>query len=329
MKIEGLNRRAFCRGLIAAPFVLRRAEAQIMISPSQGLPPAAAAWNFNRLVFSDEFTSLSTIDVNNTKTAGFKWYTNNQFPNSSFSQFQTSPATPAADIGISGSVLTITDDVSHISEGLNTCYWNGSAILGTTFSGGFYAEVRMSFDPTLGAGGVAWNAWPIYWFWPMSELDGSVGTASFTEIDGFEAYPDVPGNATISPIMTTHDWIRNAGAGNHNNQNTNNHIDTYINLLSGFHFYDMHTYGTLWVPSTRNAGQGLFQRYLDNVFINQTHIAATSEVDYTSTGPASPGAAQSNPNGTFFSSEAWSQCLVIGAGHNWPTSFDFVRIWQP
>lgn len=41
-----------------------------------------AMWNMSTLAFQDDFTSLSTIDLTNSKAPGFKWYINNAFPNS-------------------------------------------------------------------------------------------------------------------------------------------------------------------------------------------------------------------------------------------------------
>jgi hypothetical protein len=42
-----------------------------------------ALWNTRSRVFFDDFNNLSTVDVNNTKTAGFNWYVGGDFPNSS------------------------------------------------------------------------------------------------------------------------------------------------------------------------------------------------------------------------------------------------------
>ena len=43
-----------------------------------------AAWDIKNLSFFDDFNDLNSIDLTNTKTAGYKWYVNNSWPNSTF-----------------------------------------------------------------------------------------------------------------------------------------------------------------------------------------------------------------------------------------------------
>lgn len=311
--------------VITAPLLSRRSFGQTLQAP-----PQAAAWGYNRLAFFDDFTSLSTVDLTNSRSGAFNWFINNSFPsaivkNSPWKNIATAPPTPVSAISQAGSILTLLDDVSHIGEGLNTCVWTGSSAIGTTFANGFYVECRMSFDPSL-AVSPSWNSWPIYWLAPVELLNGAISAQDFVEIDGFEAYPDKVG--VIKPSMTIHDWLLNSGSGSHNNANTNNDIDTFVSGIPGFQWTDMHALGTLWVPMNLNNGVGLFRRYVDGAFVNKTHFGPSSEIQYTLGGAATPGVRPNNPAGTFSSIENWNYCLMLGAGHNWPASFDYVAVWQ-
>src|ERR1700720_4049275 len=67
-------------------------------APAPGaFDPANPAASGYALVFDDEFNSASTIDVNNTKAPGFKWYPGNFFGG----------ATPASYIQVSGGELQL------------------------------------------------------------------------------------------------------------------------------------------------------------------------------------------------------------------------------
>ena len=334
MSIIKPSRRLLCRSLIAAPFVLRKASAQIMIEPqiTPNVPAQAQAVGYTKLAFSDEFTSLSTIDINNTKAGGFKWYVNNAFPatytGGTGNAWHAALPTPPSAIAQNGSYVTLLDDFSHNPIGLCSVVATGSGVgqvSGTSFSNGFYAEVRMSFDPTLSGGGLAWHGWPIYWFISRPFLDGTItnGGSAYMEIDGFEGFPT--NGPSIDPIMTLHDY--QFAGGNHNSNN--NKINSFIFGIPGFKWTDLHTLGTLYVTMANNGGTGYIKRYLDDVYINKSQINGVgSEVDFNVSLPCVPGASPSNPNGTFTAGDSWDYPIMLGTGHNWPTTFDFVRIWQ-
>ena len=57
--------------------------------------------------FFDDFDSLSTIDVNNTHKPGFNWYTDSQWPNSSFLDQRPPHKYLPADYSISNSIIAL------------------------------------------------------------------------------------------------------------------------------------------------------------------------------------------------------------------------------
>lgn len=285
------------------------------------VPSVASARSFTTLAFYDNFSSTSTIDLGDTLASGFKWYIHNTFPanaGGANSGWATEPSTPSNLFWIGSGYLTLSNAVpaQHpVGVGLMTCGTKGSApgYVGNAFSGGFYAEVMMSFDPAKALAGLA--AWPVWWTVTTEELTGAV--THFPELDGYEALPS--GTGTFNSNVTIHDWIITNGVTSQSIQNTNGLIDA---ALAGYDFTKMHRFGRLWVPASKNSGTGLLQTWVDGV-----HITA-NDVTYQSGAPATPGASPSNPNGTFFITESDHFCFILGAGTNWPTNFGSVQIWQ-
>ena len=263
-------------------------------------PPQAAAWGMNTLTFADEFTSISTIDTTNSKASGFKWYSSNFFGN---------PPVSSSAYSISGSILTFNNTANL---GLCTLCNNG---IGQTFSaagGGFYIEFLMKINSSYaGASGV--SGWPAVWSMSAGHLLGSI-SSNFPELDFIEMYPSSTVGA-VWPLMAFHDWTTSSA----NNYNTND----FPTMPGGYDANAWHTYGTLYVPMARNGGTGIVERYVDNALLS------TSVINFTASGPASPGATPSNPNGTFSCIDGDSQPVLLGNGTNWlGTELDFVHVWQ-
>lgn len=288
-------------------------------------PYPAQAWGYSNLTFYENWASTGTIDLSNTMASGFNWYINNAFPNAvvgstNFGNILTAAATQSGDLSVSSNQMAISTDRSNIAESLNTCVWNGSALIGTTFTGGFYIDVPMKFDPTAGQTG--FNAWPIFWFAPKEFLNGSITNTNFAEIDGFEGIPTSSGGGTTACAtdcddrMSDHDW---------NSNGTDNLYNPTISsaLLSSFGTWTynaVHHIGLLWVPTTRNSGTGIISRYVDGVQV--------SSLTYSSSTGTNPALSPSNPNGALFEMESENFCLLLGTGHDQTTTFGPIQVWQ-
>lgn len=291
----------------------------VSASATVSVPTPAAQAGLTTLTFHDN--SFSSIDRNNTLTPGFKWYANNAFPNAFtngtlYAPINTAPPTPSADIVVSNGVLTLTDDVSHVAEGLNTCVWTGSALIGTTFTGPLYIEVGMAYDPTLSTpGAITWSAWPIYWFTSAPFLAGTNNTSlPFAELDGFECDPNPTTSGQCLYNMAVHQWNTST---RFLNQNNNASVQSSITGT----LTNQNRYGTLYVPASANNGLGLIRRYYNSVLIPGSTTTFAAGV------PSPTGATPSNPNGNFTSLDRDPMCLMIGAGHNWPASFANIQLW--
>jgi hypothetical protein len=284
--------------------------------PPPPAPSQAAAFGLTRCAFFDDFTTPSSVDANNTGAPGYNWYAKNTWPNApglAGAQWRAYPPTPAANLSVANSVLTIASDwVGGFSMGLSTAAsaQNGAGYIGTAFNGAMYLEATFAFDPALAAGQGQWPAW---WAIPLEFIAGTVGLGNpFIELDCFEA---LPGSGSINPIMSLHEWTTQAGSFT-NTQATNNSVN-----LSGADLTQFHKYGTLYIPAASNGGTGLIRRYFDNAHLS-------NDVTFSPTGPATPGASPTNPNGTFSIVDSQHLTLILGAGQNWPIHVDSVAVWQ-
>lgn len=286
----------------------------ISVASAPVAPAPAAGVGFTTSKFYD--ASFTSIDRTNSLLPGFNWYVNNQFPNAfangtAWAPITTSIPTPSADLIVTGNILEISDSANNFTQGINTCYWNGSAVAGTTFSGGFYVEVSMAYDVSLSPAGQSGAAWPIYWFTPEEFLNGSITNTNFAELDGYEAGPTAtPG--VIQTNMAFHYWNTSNGL---NTVNSNYTVSIAGNLLN------QHAYGTLYATAASNGGLGLIKRYFDGTLIK------SATVNFSASAVPNPSATPNNASGTFSQIDSEHHCLMLGAGHSWPNYIAKVQVW--
>lgn len=263
---------------------------------SQGIlvPAPAATAGFNTLTFSDEFTSLSTIDMALAKTAGFKWYLSNAWPNAKtpsagWTGIDTATDTDPASLSISNSVLTKSTGIANVNQGLHTAVANGSTWRGTAFQGGALIEQRVKFDPALSATG----SWPIAWMTDLRFLTGAI--SRHTELDLFEYR-----GATT---MSIHDWDMSTNPATDNGNSGNWAVSP------GFADANFHTLWTLWLTEAQNGGTGTIQRYMDGVLLSANTVTWTGTGQYSTL-------------------DAGTHMLILDTGAGQPTSWDYIRVWQ-
>lgn len=269
---------------------------------------------FPSLAFSDNFASASTVDANNTLAPGFNWYLNNFFPVPngnilSFFNLLTTP-TPSTNAVVSGNTLTLSNTSGAPSYGtlISTCGWNGSQIVGHSFANGFYVDVAISFDPTLGGSSTS-IFWPAIWMVPTQLLNNTIGSSHWVEPDLFEAFPNASGDSVLSgkanAIMTMHD---EAGSS----VNNQSEIDFAFELPAGFSFTTSHHFQMMWKPASRFGGVGFWANYLDGV---QKRVQY-----YSSSTVPNPALSPTNSSGALSVGDSHSYCLFIDPGTYGPPS---------
>lgn len=256
-----------------------------------GAPPQAAAAGYKKLVFSDEFDSISTIDVNATGAPGYKWYVDRPFG---------TPQVQPSEYRVAHGELVINQQgSSYANWGLSTYSVKGNT--GHAFKFG-YIEARMRFDPKLGPNS---DGWPSFW---MESLSHTLGTNNthFAELDIFEAYTG--GHAAYSGafVGTLHDWRLTPSFVHY--QNSNNWTPQ-----PGVDYSQWHTYGVLWKP-------GSATWYFDGV--------ALQTQQYSATGFPNPQTNPVSPIGTFSITDSEPLVVILGSGVRWPLHVDYVHVWQ-
>lgn len=246
-----------------------------------------------RLVFSDDFSNPSTVDINNTGRPGFNWYMNDFY--------WSFPSRPdSVSFGHDG--ITITD---HIS----TATGKGPAkteLVGRGWSGGAYFEALLQFDPDKVV--VEDENWPAFFglSWQVaSKTDQAPGKPQgyqhFAEIDfleyGFWNHRNRSANHKYFwQIM--HDWYGvkdvtcrgdDSWCGISNNASTG--------LMRVADIKGWHRYGTRWVvgdATHKSFAQAYFDgapiaspvywpfhRSLEDVPVPPTNADAYSITDFT------------------------------------------------
>jgi hypothetical protein len=274
-----------------------------LIDGSPIIPPQALAWGYGTNTFLDKFKSASTIDVNNSITSGFNWYTNNAWANVGSAAWADAGATQASDITVANGVMTLATDRSGFSEGLNTAVeqTSGTSWGGTAFSGGFYWETYTQFTPQASTG-----AWPADWSISLELLTQSCpsfGGLGSPELDTME---DVSGDGDL--WASVHAWSGSGCATSNSSLTTVQAADS-----------NWHRYGLLWVTQATNGGvNGVLEWYYDEVLVKSC--------TYSSSGASScnPSLSPSNPTGVLSTLDSQHFPLILGTGTSWPMSTNYV-----
>lgn len=288
-------------------------------------PMAAQVHGYNKLTFHEDWSDgTAHIDLNNTKAAGFNFYTNGSFPSlfangTTWTGGASAPVMRSDMLSVANKVLTISGTQSQNNwQNINTCVWNGFAVSGTSFGGGFYIDIAFQFDPTrlvqLDPG------WPAWWFAPKEYLNGSITNTNWVEIDGFEAHTgsgtSLCGN-NCNAILTNHYW----NVSNGTNDFYSWEMQTNIKPVFGtWDFNELQHYGVLWVTAASNGGTGFITRYLNGV--------GMTTMTYSATGGTNPALSPGNPNGALSEMDNENFCLYINSGTNVPVKVGTVQVWQ-
>lgn len=196
-----------------------------------------------------------------------------------------------SQVTLNNGCLTINSSQNNYSFGLST-------IDSLTPSSGFwqvpfYFEARMQSNPqgwtTTGEG------WPAFWSYSINALNN---TFPSTELDVVELYPPGPGGSAkgktngVYELNTIHQWTSSSA----NTQNTPDNPT----LPSTFDYSAFHIYGVL-VTSNEVTW------YIDNAEVLSVPVGSGTK---------------------WTTIESDKMPLIIGTGKNWPTTFDYVHVWQ-
>ncbi len=264
-------------------------------------PLPAVEAGYKKLVFNDDFNSISTIDVNGTEKPGYNWYVGLPFGG---------PDTKSSALSVSNSVLNLTNCPRNYNWAISSYCIKKD--FGHTFRYGYF-EAAIRFDPTLGKKSRGFPAW-----WSLSTYYSRVNkmfhSDHWAELDFFEAYKSGNNDYNGKFVGTVHDW---ADSSKIHYQNKNNQQL----LPEKTDFNNWHTYGCLWMP-------GKVTWYFDGVALMTQYYSATLPPDpLPNAGSGSPSPA---PAGTYtiLDTDPQGMLLVLGSDPEWPIYVDWVRVWQ-
>ena len=272
-----------------------------------------AAWGNFQQVFFDDFNSISTIDVNDTRAEGFNWYTHNTWPHSWGGDRNTGITTPASFISVSNSILTISDDASGFGSGIATAAANPSN--STTRVGQVYGpapllmEARMAWDITVPTVGGDTNG-PAWWAAGYAGKVIDTYPQKSAELDIIEVFAN--SFATISAGLSAHHWTATAIG-----------VATDIQL------------GSPWNTASRSQGTSDFRNYACFVYSPASNDGSNGGefafVDgiFHPAGFSGWGMAPAN----FYTLHTDQYVLLLGARHSggkpaWPMICDWVKVFS-
>lgn len=279
-----------------------------------GQPAPAAVVEYNTLAFSDPLNSLGTVDVNNVKPPGAKWFVDGAW----VAGRGFGPPAPSSDFSLVNGQVTTLNSPSGAAFGCTSACWDGASghngyVL--DWSKGLYIEIQMAFDPNAANGGQTF--WPAFWSWDVSYLLS--GNFPVDEVDFYEG---ISTGAGVSANYSINFWPSN---GVHSTNTNNNPGNSFRPTDSLFHKYALRQ-----TIMAKNGGIGLLERWYDDTAIT------SATVSYSAAAPLSPGmsGAGGNPTGCFSEIESHVSQIILGPGRlsdgsNWAVSWKNCGVWVP
>lgn len=340
--------------------------------PSASFPCTPTAFDANnpagsgyQVTFQTNFQTAgtSTIDMNNTQTAGFQWYLRQLFGG---------PVVSAASITTDANGIVIDPNLGPGAVEVLHSLINGSGNFwrGTAFGGGAFFEINWAFDGTSVANCfTAFTSgncgWPAFWSMALEHILTSratdaqwpgqaAGYEHFIENDFFEFdIPSATGNQGFGSALV--DW---SGVGGSSNCPTYTYTGPgYCGLLNNgdngvvnnvficknaactgvtWNEATFHNMGSLWVAADANNGQiGYRRQFIDGVEMVDHGSGNPSKVSWSKTTMPTPAALPGSPQ-TWSIHDYQRLGVIVSSGdnnsHNAGTNqrlhVKYIKVWQ-
>ncbi len=258
------------------------------------VPAVAAEKGMNTLTFSDDFTTLDTVDVNATGNMGYKWY-----PTRPYGE----PTLEPTDYELTENGLLLKHKVNTFNYGLGMLDIRTGAGWGYTHG---YMETKFRMPPKRlveGEQGI-----PAIWALPPEKLWSWCN--DWVEMDYLEYWGDMFGEDLLYTV-TMH----------HQQDDCNNHLHYHaINRGTSHHFGlcdgQWHTMGWLWE-----------ERYLTTYVDGKEIMTQTWSKDGV---PAPEGFQRLGETlcGAFSVFDSQVMPITISGAESWPLEIEYLNIWQ-
>lgn len=292
------------------------------VIPCTASPPSqASSVGLTNLVGCDTFADMRNIDVYNTQQSGYHWYPG--------SAFNTRPLTPPGNFSTDGTGIGIQSGgapTANNGQVLQTAGRKSTSPnwVGTVYTGSFYVEIDMKFNPTLPSGQGGSNS-PSFWLNSNTHNAHSCDCVStdypYIEVDIDETIGAGNGEGgSTGPFMGVHEWFYNNGNGGQTLCGTNGY---YPNPT-----IDATTYnkaGFLFLASTDNGGTGLMKWYYNDVLQMTCTYSASGLPQCDRGGITGSGCAV----GGWMEFDTQPHPFIIGGGYPpWTNTVRNFHVWQ-
>ncbi len=261
------------------------------MKPAPTPPEIALQHGMTRLAFEDDFDSLDTIDVNDTRQPGYKWYLSRPY--------RMEPS-KKEDFKVENSVITLKSP----RGAWTLCSMEWESQVGYAFHQGVL-EFRVRI-PVLCKPEGSPKGWPAVWSFPPKKLNNT--TPEFVELDWLEYWGNGNWATTFhhmkrDPNRTPVEywWVENA----------------YNSCPTCFLDKDWHTVTYLWVD-------GKIEGWVDGV-------PAMKQTFYKNQVPdPMPYVDRGYTEGAFqiLDNEDQPETLIIAGPEFFPLEMDWIRVWQ-
>ena len=267
---------------------LRVAETKL-VSAYESTAKVLKDGGLNKLVFSDDFDSISTVDTANTAKEGYKWYVDRPYGASTLT---------TDDYSVKNGVMSVHNIVPTYNYGLGTV--DCGSHVGFTFNTG-YLEVRVRIPrPRKNVDGE--KGVPAIWALPPEKLYGS--DKHWVELDWLEYWGDAYYTVCV------HEQIAQSnGTVYQHNKNSNT---TGYGLNDG----EWHVMGWLWQ-------KGLLITYYDG---EEVMRLTYKEGEYST--PMHTTVKGELQDSVFVHMDEQQMPIFIGGSKDNPMELDYVRVWD-
>lgn len=260
------------------------------------VPSFAAAAGMNTLTFSDDFTTLDTIDVNATGKVGYHWYLSRPFGVRTLRP---------DDFSLTENGLSVHIDTPKINYGL--------AMVDTRTGAGWgykhgYMEARIRVDRERSIPGTRGSTA----IWALPALRYWCYIDHWLEMDHMEYWGDTMGMGGDLMTVTMHEQAYEHGGSDPIYQWVKNENTCYHHGLGDG---EWHTMGWLWE-------EGSFTTYFDGVQIMQQKWGGA---DGTPELKVIKGEMGEAPFAVF---DKYTYPITICGAKGWPLDIEYLNVWQ-
>jgi UDP-glucuronate decarboxylase len=302
--------------------------------PESSPPPHIT---YPNLVFFDDFASLDSIDMSDSRIEGYKWYR---------LQWWENGITNLDCIRVSDSILYLGGGTGRGRVQSAIPFSNLRHFIGNVWGGGAYFEVRMKFNPLLGAGvtgglgAYLFSIEHIYFdLFPYdAQFPGQArGYAHFAELDimelaGLSSRNDYVGKTGFQG--TLHDWSGvYDGAPTYRGWQFDLYNINSLHTAGAVDWKQFHTYGALWVPQA-GSSPGYVRWFFDDRPLGSVYwLGPMRSPPQISKDKQYKGVPidQSTPlrAGPIFSViDGQRLAMQLDGNPDWPILVDWVKVWQ-